>query len=76
MACRVGMATDPQERIQYWKNKEGHDRGRILASELTYEEAQKREQREAASKGCHQSAGGRRVPGRVWSVYYVSGGGR
>ena len=24
MACRVGMSTDPDERIRYWKEKEGH----------------------------------------------------
>ena len=74
MGCRVGMSSNPQERIDYWKEEEGHTYGKILASELTYDEAQHREKEEAVNKGCVSSPGGPRIRGRVWSVYYVSGG--
>ena len=74
MACRVGMSTNPQGRIQYWKDKEGHTRSEILASNLTYEKAQARENSEAKARGCRSSPGGADVPGRVWSVYHVWGG--
>ena len=71
MACRVGMSTNPSERIQYWKNKEGYSHGMILVSGLTYSEAHDRERTEALNRGCAQSPGGAFVSGRVWSVYYV-----
>ena len=74
MACRVGMSTNPQERIDYWKEKEGHTYSRILASRLTYDQALKREKQEAEDRGCRYHGGGQHVDGRVWSVYYVSGG--
>ncbi len=74
MVCRVGMATDPQERIARWKKKEGHTYSKILHSNLLYKEALELEEEVAARRGCRQHAGGPRVPGRVWSVYYLSGG--
>lgn len=74
MACRVGSSTNPQERIQYWKRKEGHTSSDILASGLTYDQAQARESREAKARDCTASGGGERVPGNGWSVYIVSGG--
>ena len=74
MACRVGMSANPTERINYWKQQEGHIAGQILASGLTYEEAQKREEVEARNRDCVHRAGGQYLPGRVWSVYYVWGG--
>ena len=74
MACRVGMSTSPSARIQYWKNREGHTYSKILAQGLTYKQAQEYEKRVAKAKGCKQSSGGSRVAGKVWSVYYVSGG--
>ena len=74
MACRIGMSTNPQERIRRWKNTEGHTHSKILASGLTYRQAQARETQEARSRGCRHSGGGRFVAGRVWSVYYVWGG--
>ena len=39
MSCRIGMSTDPDKRIQYWKDKEGHEFSEILAAGLTYAEA-------------------------------------
>ena len=74
MACRVGMSTNPQERIQHWKDKEGHTHSKILARRLTYAAAQIREERAAKVRRCRSSPGGRYVPGRVWSVYHVWGG--
>lgn len=71
MACRVGSSTNPQERIDHWKRAEGYTQSRILASGLTYEQAQKAERQEAAASGCTASGGGARVPGAVWSVYMV-----
>ena len=74
MVCRVGMATDPQQRIARWKKREGYTYSKILHSNLLYKQALELEKEEAARRGCRQSAGGPRVPGRVWSVYYLSGG--
>ena len=71
MKCRVGMGTDPDERIHHWMNKEGHSECVILHEELTYEEALDLEKEEAEAHGCTHSGGGQRVPGRVWSVYMV-----
>lgn len=71
MACRVGSSTNPQERIDHWKRVEGYTRSQILASGLTYEQAQVAERREAAARGCTASGGGARVPGAVWFVYMV-----
>ena len=71
MACRVGMSTNPQERIEYWAQLEGHTHYQILAEGLTYDEAHVRERAEAQARGCTQSGGGQRVLGAVWSVYIV-----
>lgn len=65
---------DPEDRIDYWIDLEGHIDGEILASDLTYKQAQKREANEARRRGCFHKAGGARRPGRVWSVYRVWGG--
>ena len=73
MVCRVGMSTDPLERIKYWKENEGCTFGRVLKSRLTYDEALEMEKKEAQARGCRYSSGGMRVDGKVWSVYYVSG---
>ncbi len=74
MACRVGMSTDPQARIDYWKREEGHTHGKILAKGLTYDGALAREKKEADAKGCKQSPGGARNGLSNWSVYHVWGG--
>ena len=71
MACRVGMSTRPLERIDQWKRAEGYVNGRILAENLTYDEALRLEQREAHARGCNYQGGGERVEGRVWSIYIV-----
>ena len=46
----------------------------ILHTGLTYSEANAKEKEEATARGCYNQAGGGYVDGRVWSVYYVSGG--
>ena len=74
MACRIGMSTDPEERIRYWKNKEGHVGHEILATGLLYHEAHVLEQSEANDKRCRQEEGGPYKAGTVWSVYHVWGG--
>lgn len=74
MGCRVGMSATPNERIAYWKRQEGHTHGRILACGLTYDGALRRETLEAQKRSCKSSPGGKRKPGRVWSVYHVWGG--
>ena len=76
MACRIGISTDPDNRIKYWKEKEGHTHSKILARKLTFGDAQIRESEEAKNRGCISSPGGN--PGndrynRVWSVYNVWG---
>ena len=77
MACRIGISTVPQSRIDYWKREESHTHSRILATNLTYGAAQASETREAAKRGCRSAPGG--DPGsnrhrRVWAVYHVWGG--
>lgn len=74
MGCRVGMSMNPEERIDYWKQREGHIAGRVIRGNLTYDEAQQLEADEARKHGCVRQAGGERQPGRVWSVYHVWGG--
>ena len=74
MGCRVGMSTNPQERIDHWKAEEGHTGSKILAGNLGYDEAQKREEAEATARGCHHRPGAVRNGLRNWSVYYVWGG--
>ena len=74
MACRVGMSTNPDERIKYWKAVEGHTHSRILARGMTYENAIKREKEEAQKRGCRYQQGGQPVSGRAWSIYHLWGG--
>ena len=74
MGCRVGMSTTPRERIEYWMKKEGHKSGAILVSDLSYDEAQKRESEEATKRGCYSKPGGERNGKCNWSVYHLWGG--
>ena len=74
MACRIGMSTNPKERIEHWKRVEGHTGGEILHSGLTYDEATVKERDEAQSRRCAHQGGGERKPGAVYSVYHVWGG--
>ncbi len=74
MACRVGMSTDPEGRIDHWKKTEGHTYGKILARGLTFKGALKREKKEAEERGCTHHPGGTDNGRSNWSVYYVSGG--
>lgn len=70
MACRVGMTTNSAERERYWRSRvTGFRNWQILASGLTYHQAQDREAEEARKGGCVHGAGGEYKPGPVWSVY-------
>ena len=74
MACRIGMSKYPRLRIDHWRKKcNGRFRGKILASDLTYDQAQRREEQEAIICGphCKQEPGGPRSKGKVYSVYRV-----
>ena len=70
MFCRIGMSTDPWERIKHWKNN-GYSRSRILARDLTYDQALQREKDEARKCGsrCIQEPGGPRIAGSGYFVY-------
>lgn len=74
MGCRVGMSTTPRGRIEYWKKKEKHTHGKVLVSNLTYDEAQRRETKEARQRGCYSKPGGEPNGKSNWSVYHVWGG--
>ena len=74
MACRIGISTTPYERMEYWKNREGHTRGEILAAGLSFSAAQARETREAQTRGCRAHPDGSDNGARNWSVYHVWGG--
>lgn len=75
MACRVGMSTDPHERIRYWMRKEGHTNWEILANGLSYSAAQRREKEEGERRRvCRYHAGGEDNKRSNWSVYHVWGG--
>lgn len=72
MSCRVGMSTYPDARIKHWMKEEGHTHSEILASELTYKEAEELEKYLAeVLDDCSQHEGGEYVEGAVWFVYYV-----
>ena len=74
MADRIGMSTEPEKRIAYWRAKEGHTDSRVLATNLTYDEALALERREANRCGCRREAAGAHKPGPIWSVFHVWGG--
>jgi len=67
------MSKDPRERIDYWKQKEGYTQGRVIAENLTYDQALDREREEAQHCGpnCNQEPGGPsdNSTDSVWSVY-------
>lgn len=70
MPCYIGMSTDVGSRLTAHRRAYPAIRNsRIIASGLTYDEALARERSAAQRMGCHQSGGGLRVDGRVWSVY-------
>ena len=58
MACRIGISTNPARRITDWKAEDGHTRSRIIASGLSYREAQDLEKGEAKRRRCYRGGGG------------------
>ena len=77
MACRIGMSSKPYTRISHWRSqcesRGGSFSFYILANNLTYEEAQARENAERilCGTGCQGAPGGQRLPGRIYTVYRV-----
>ena len=76
MSCRIGMAkaANVQERINHWKEVEGHTGSQILHRGKTYGQATELEQTEAKARGCKNNPGGPRDSARDWCVYHVWGG--
>ena len=76
MGCRIGMATDVAARVRQLRDQKEIPESatyRTLASDLTYEEANQKEQkaRKACGSHCQGQAGGGYKFGRVWSVYRI-----
>lgn len=76
MGCRIGMATDVAVRVRQLKDEKkvpALASYRILASNLTYEEANQREEiaRRGCGPHCQGQSGGTHKSGRVWSVYRI-----
>ena len=64
------MASKPEERRAHWKREHPDLKNwKTIASNLTYSEALKRETTHAAKNGYEAHPGGRKKPGRVYSVY-------
>ena len=70
MAWKVGITTDPEKRKQYWQSLHPHLEGwRIIASGLSYSDAQREEIECARRCGCESHSGGPDITGNIWSVY-------
>ena len=71
MACRIGIATDPEERKQHWTNRHPTLKNwQILETGLSYSQAQKKENEYARKYGCQSHQGGEKSRQNNWSVYY------
>ena len=71
MPCRVGMTTDLAERKRYWETQYPNLKNwQVLHRNLTYDEAIVTEKQEAQDRNCEAAAGGERVPGGAYSIYY------
>ena len=69
MKKRVGMTTDPEKRLQFWKSLYSSlYNWKIQKTQLTYDEAQDLE-KYYEMMGYERGAGGGYVAGRVWCVY-------
>lgn len=76
MACRIGMATDVDARVIELQKAYAVPPTatyRILATGLTYGEATRKEAVHRANCGqhCKGTLAGKRVAGRIWSVYRI-----
>lgn len=71
MACRVGMTTDLTTRRAHWQSQYPNLRNwKVLATGLSREEAQKKEDAYAKAGGCVSSGGGNDPDKpKSWSVY-------
>ena len=69
MKKRIGITTDPQRRKKEWESLYPSLRNwRVVATGLTYDQAQEQEFCYVRGKGFIGN-GGDYVPGYVWSVY-------
>ena len=58
MSCRVGITTDPEKRKQYWQGLHPHLRNwKIIASNLSYLDAQRKETEYAKRCSCESHSG-------------------
>jgi hypothetical protein len=65
------MSRYPYTRIAHWKSVEGYTHSKILAENLSYDDALALETSEAKAKGCKSNPGGERTNTKDWSVYHV-----
>ena len=74
MGCRIGMATNVENRVQELKNQNKvpqFARVSVIKDRLLYYDATQLEvtKRQICGSHCDGSTGGQFVPGYVWSVY-------
>lgn len=74
MGCRIGMATNLEIRMQELKQQRKvpqYARVSVIKDRLLYDDATELEvtNRRICGPNCDGEAGGRFVPGYVWSVY-------
>ena len=71
MACRVGIATNPERRKKEWKNEYPSLRNwKVVKTFESKSDAQAFETRLASDRRCVSSAGGDGKEHAAWSVYY------
>ena len=71
----MAKANNLRQRIDYWKRQEGCSSDTVLARNLTYDQATRREAEERGRCGshCRGEAGGPRDNARDWCVYRLDG---
>ncbi len=70
MACRVGITTNPEERKKDWeKEYPGLKNWTIIARNLSYSDAQAKEDEYARKNGCISRPGGPDNGKNNWVVY-------
>ena len=70
MACYVGMTTDLEERLKFWRHEiptrgESH----TIGTYYTKTRAQRAETEEAVRRGCTSGSGGDGPENATWYVY-------
>lgn len=71
MGCQVGITMNPVRRKEQWAEKRPSLRNwQVLSRHRSRSAAQKREDWEAARRGCNAHHGGRGPENAIWYVYY------